>query len=137
MFDFDYKPPFDGIHPLDPEKLIWLAQARSKMMAKAMAAGQFTPATVTDIKEYLLRVTGLTPEEFNEFTGIGIWIAWDRETRDMNEEERAQYWADFNAPDSEPDVEDEEVAEDFRKFLIERLNERAAFDEITRNINKD
>jgi len=136
MFDFDYKPPFDGMHPLDTDKLVWLSEARSNMMAKVMAEGKFTPATLSNIKEYLLRVTGLTPEEYNELSRIGMWIAWDREVRDMNEEERAAYWAKYHADDEEHAQElDAEVSEDFRKFMAARQAEREAFDEITKNIN--
>lgn len=136
MFDFDYKPPFDGMHPLDTDKLVWLSEARNQMMAQEMAAGRFTPATLSSIKEYLLRVTGLTPEEYSELSGIGMWIAWDREVRDLNEEERAAYWQKYHQTDEEFES-DEEVAEDFRKFLAERMNDRAKFDEITRNITND
>jgi len=136
MFDFDYKPPFDGMHPLDTDKLVWLSEARSNMMAKVMAEGKFTPATLSNIKEYLLRVTGLTPEEYNELSRIGMWIAWDREVRDMNEEGRAAYWAKYHADDEEHAQElDAEVSEDFRKFMAARQAEREAFDEITKNIN--
>lgn len=136
MFDFDYKPPFDGMHPLTSDKLVWLSEARNKMMAQEMAAGRFTPSTLASIKEYLLRVTGLTPEEYNEFSGIGMWIAWDREVRDLSEEERAAYWEKYEQ-EAEEFPQDEEVAEDFRKFLVERMNDRATFDEITRNITND
>jgi hypothetical protein len=140
MFDFDYEPPFDSMYPLTSDKLVWLADARSKIMAKQIAQGEFTPNTLYSIKEYLLRITGLEPEEYAGLTAIGMWIGWDRESRDLTEEQRAEYWAKYDEPVELTDEQAEELEEagaDFREFLAERMNERAAFDEIINNINKD
>ena len=71
---------------------------------------------------------------------IGMWIGWDRESRDLTEEQRAEYWAKYDEPvelTDEQAEELEEAGEDFREFLAERINKRTAFDEIINNINKD
>jgi len=140
MFDFDHTPPFDSMHPLTSDKLVWLADARSQIMAKQIAQGEFNPQMFHSIKEYLLRVTGLSPEEYAELTAIGMWIGWDRETRDLTEEQKAEYWAKYDEPVELTDEQTEELEEagaDFQKFLIEQMNERAAFDNIINNINKN
>jgi len=140
MFDFDYKPPFESIHPITSDKLVWLGEARSKIIATVISEGALTPATFANVQEYLLRITGLTPQEYSELATIGMWIGWDREIRDMTEEQKAEYWEQFDhqvdlTPEEAQELE--EAGEDFRKFLIERMGERTAFNDIINNINSD
>ena len=149
MADFDFNFSFYTIHPLTSDKLVELSEARATIWAKEVASGNATPSTFVDVEEFLLRKAGLNQAEFRELSNIGMWIAWDREVRDMTDEEKEAYWKryDMDDPDTIAEIDaildaDPELKADMDEFreglqehLKQRRAERSAFDEITKNIN--
>lgn len=138
---FNLTPPFNKLHPIDTDKLAWIAGARAECFQQLLAAGgELYPTIFTDIDEALIRSLNVSEEEVRTMQMIGSWIIQDREWQKLTAEEKEaelQKEEEFAAELLEELPEEyEELQESLVSFLAEKMKEKNDFDEIARRLGE-